>query len=368
MRIGVDFHVLEGIYQGSRRYLANLYWHISDIALDRHEFYFFVRDIHKISQEWHSKGRFVSYGGGSRVKRFFIDLPRVTRRYGVQLFHAQYIAPPFLPCPYVLTVHDILFVTHPQYFKLSDLIRLRSLTKKSVTRAAIIATVSEYSRQMILDHYDVEEDRVIVTPNGVDLSTFNAENREKSRRLISSRYGIEDFVLTVGRLEPRKNHVTLIRAYARLKGKYGEMPRLVIIGQKDFGYTKIYSEIIRLRLNKDVVILHDISDDMLPHFYRAAIFVVYPSHAEGFGLPVLEAMASGTPVIASNTTALPEVVGDSGLLVAPHSVDDLASKMEMLLFDRQLRDLLGAQGVSRAKAFTWVNSARRMLFAIEQLT
>jgi glycosyltransferase involved in cell wall biosynthesis len=184
---------------------------------------------------------------------------------------------------------------------------------------------------------------------------------------IREQFGIKrDFILAVGSLQPRKNLVRLLRAYTRLRSSFGEsvpqlVPQLVIVGRRLWLYNEIFSEISRQSWMNDVIVTDYVSDETLPALYRAAKVFAYPSLFEGFGLPPLEAMACGTPVVTSSTSSLPEVVGDAGLLVDPYDEEALANAMMTLLCDQELRRRLIAAGVARAREFTWEAAARKTL-------
>ena len=270
----------------------------------------------------------------------------------MDLLHTQYIAPPFSPCTTAVTVHDILFESHPEYFDRLFVLRSRLLVRHSVRRS-VVFTVSDFSRKQISETFRVSLDTVHTIPNGVDGARFfpGSEGREVVENL-----GLEAgrYFLTVGRLEPRKNHANLLRAWAKL-GK--PRPRLAIVGQRHFGYDDALNLIHKLRLEGDVVVLEDISDGQLPAFYRNAKAFVYCSWAEGFGMPVLEAMASGIPVISSATTALSEICADTALLVAPDNIDEISNAVRELDQKADVRQNLILRGLGRVKDFDWKNSA-----------
>ena len=290
------------------------------------------------------------------IKRLCWQLPLLQRKYQLDILHTQYI----LPIPSfsmgVVTIHDILFETHPQYFAPLFRFRSRILMRLSAVRASHVFTVSEYSRQEMLSRYQIAPKKISVIHNGVDESRFYPGDVGKdvieSRGLISKGY-----VLSVGRLEPRKNHVALLRAYAQLQDV--TLP-LVIAGQPHFGFDEVYQVIQELKLDGRVRILSDVNDDELPALYRHARLFVYPTWAEGFGMPPLEAMASGVPVITSNTTSIPEVVGVAALLVDPSDVNGLHHAMENLLSDHVIYSELRERGIMQSKAFNWKDQAEKV--------
>jgi glycosyltransferase involved in cell wall biosynthesis len=276
------------------------------------------------------------------------------------LVHTQYVGPVFYNFKYITTIHDILFEKYPEYF--SPLFNLRSkiFIRASAKKSAHVFTVSEYSKRELVATYNLDEENVTVINNGVDINRFKPDiflgNSLEKR-------GIEPgYVLTVGRLEPRKNHKAIIEAYA-LAG--ADLPRLVIVGQRDFKYKEIFELVEKYKLKDKVIFLDDVTDDELPEVYRGAKIFLYPSWAEGFGVPPLEAMASGVPVICSNSTALPEVVGEAGLLCPPQDPPELLRKMKSVLVDPTLQQEMRGRGLRRANMFTWEAAAGKMLEGYE---
>jgi glycosyltransferase involved in cell wall biosynthesis len=252
-----------------------------------------------------------------------------------------------------VTVHDILFESHPEYFDRLFVFRSRLLVRHSVRKSADIFTVSDFSRRQITETFRISLDKVHTIHNGVDSAKFfpGSEGREVAEKL-----GLEPgrYFLTVGRLEPRKNHANVLRAWARLKRP---RPRLAIVGQRHFGYDEALNLIHTLQLESDVVVLEEISDGWLPAVYRNAKAFVYCSWAEGFGMPVLEAMASGIPVISSETTALPEICTDAALLVRPENIEQISNAISELDQGAGVRENLVRRGLGRVKDFDWKSSA-----------
>ncbi len=364
MRIGVDCHVLSGKYQGSRTYLENLYREV--LKLDSTNEYLFFGHWNG-SSPFGSTVRHVEYRSMSRWKRLTYQTRPLAKQHGVGLFHSTYIAPLMIPCDNLLTIHDILFETHPQFFEKPLVLRNRLLGKYSAKRAKQVHTVSEYSHRALVERYGLAPDIIEIVPDGVDLKKFHPQKNTESSELISRQFGVRNFLLTVGRLEPRKNHLGLFRAYAILRQRCQDVGPLVVIGQTDFGFEDILSAPIKLGIADYVRFLPDVPDDRLADFYRAATMFVYPSFAEGFGIPPLEAMACGVPVITSNATAIPEVVGEAGLLVDPTSEEEIAHAMECVLTDSDKAAVLSRRGRKQAEKWSWANSAQRYLTALGKL-
>jgi glycosyltransferase involved in cell wall biosynthesis len=223
----------------------------------------------------------------------------------------------------------------------------------SVRRSAEVFTVSDFSRRQICETYGIKNDKVHAILNGVDTLRFFPG---KEGRNVVDDLGLTpgQYFLTVGRLEPRKNHANLLRAWARLNEP---RPRLAIVGQRHFGYNEALALVSSLHLEQSVVVLENVSDEQLPAIFRHAKAFVYCSMAEGFGMPVLEAMASGVPVISSATTALAEVCSEAALLVDPKNIDDISNAIRKLDDDLDMRQDLTHRGLDRVKGFTWESSA-----------
>lgn len=365
MRIGVDCHVLPGKYQGSRTYLSNLYQEL--LMLDETNEYLFFGHWDGL-MPFGAKGRHVEYKSRSRWQRLTYQTRSLVKRESVELFHSTYISPILLSCNSLLTVHDILFETHPQFFEKSLVMRNRLLVRHSAKRAKQVHTISEYTRRTLVERYRLNSDILEVVPVGVDLERFDPGNSEAASERIRKLFGVKRYVLTVGRLEPRKNHVGLIKAYSIVKERYKDVGPLVIVGQKDFSFDGIFEVRRHLGLEDSVKILTTVDDNQLCDLYGAAQMFVYPSFAEGFGIPPLEAMACGVPVVTSDVTAIPEGVGDAALLVDPSNVEEIAHAMYQVLTDSTLAADLSHKGRKQAQKWSWTNSARRYLHAVSKLT
>lgn len=356
-RIGIDLHVVDGLYQGSRTHCLELFSRVIQLTPECDFFLFLDQPstIRQFSESFSlSNVRIVRMAHASPAKRLLIQLPQLARRAQIDLLHTQYIIPPLSRCQTAVTVHDVLFESHPEYFNKLFVTRSRLLVRRSVRRSTEIFTVSDFSKEQIANCYGISRDRIHTIFNGVDAKRFfpGAQGQEVISRtgLISGEY-----FLSVGRLEPRKNYAGLLKAWAAIPSP---RPRLVIVGQRHFGY----DEALRLReslgLMADVLLLGDIPDEQLPVYFRHAKGFVYCSWAEGFGMPLLEAMASGVPVISSSTTALSEVCGDAAILVSPE--DTLAIRNAVLAVNNEsyLRARLIQLGLERIKNYTWTNAAK----------
>lgn len=359
-RLGVDFHTFDELYQGSRSHLLGLYQaairHAPDI-----DFVFFLDDVEGLRRQHPAftapNAHLVRMPACPGPVRLGWQLPWLQWRHRIDLLHMQYRLPLWRTGPCACTIHDVLFETHPQFFTPSFTRQLRWFCRHAARHAALLLTVSRFSRREMARLYGLPPERILLTPNGVDTARFHpgTDGAEQVRALGLTPGG---YLLTVGRLEPRKNHLTLFEAYARLGP---DAPPLAVVGQRDFQFTQALEALQRLGLQQRVHLLEKVSDTALPAVLRHAQVFVYPSFAEGFGMPILEAMVSGVPVITSNQTALPEVAGDAAVLVDPHSPEDLARAMQQLTADPDRRAALSRAGPRQAQAYDWESSAHALL-------
>ncbi len=290
--------------------------------------------------------------------RMPFTFPLALLRAGIDVVHVQYIAPPLCPSRVVVTVHDISYERYPQFFTPAGLRQMRVLVPLTVRCAAAVLTDSEFSKRDIVRRYCTPPEKVVVTPLAAD-PMYRPLHDEARLADVRERYGTgEQFILCVGNLQPRKNLRTLIDAYVRLRRSDATRCRLVLVGRKAWLHDDIFAAARDSGYADDLVFTDYIPDADLVALYNAADVFVYPSIFEGFGLPPLEAMACGTPVICSDTSSLPEVVGDAALMVDPYDIETLAATMADVLRSEGLRANLSARGLQRAASFSWTETAR----------
>jgi glycosyltransferase involved in cell wall biosynthesis len=359
-RLGVDFHTFDELYQGSRSHLLGLYQAAIRQAPEI-DFVFFLDDVAGLRRQHPAftapNAHLVHMPARPGPVRLGWQLPWLQWRQRIDLLHMQYRLPLWRTGPCACTIHDVLFETHPQFFTPSFTRQLRWFCRHAARHAALLLTVSRFSQREMARLYGLPPEQILLTPNGVDTQRFHAgpDGAEHVRALGLTPGG---YLLTVGRLEPRKNHLTLFEAYARLGPG---APPLAVVGQRDFHFTQALDALQRLGLQDRVHLLERVGDQALPAVLRHAQIFVYPSFAEGFGMPILEAMVSGVPVITSNQTALPEVAGNAAVLVDPHSAEDLARAMQQLIDDPDQRAALGKAGPRQAQTYDWESSAKVLL-------
>lgn len=280
----------------------------------------------------------------------------------LDLLHAMAFAVPLAAaCPTVVTVHDLSFLRFPGAFRPLNRIYLSTFTRLSVQRARRIIVGAESTRRDVIELCSARPERVVTVPYGVSDAFIPAP--PEAVQAFRRRKGLPDqFILFLGTLEPRKNIGQLIDAYAVLRERQRDRrrraaPKLVIAGGKGWFYESLFIRAAELGLSEDVLFTGYVPNEELPWWYRAATLFVFPSLFEGFGLPVLEAMACGTPTITSNVSSLPEVAGDAAVLVDPHDREGLVSAMERLLNDPDLRHTLSEAGPRQASQFPWSRTA-----------
>lgn len=285
--------------------------------------------------------------------------PALLRATGADVYHGVLNVVPLLcPVPSVVTIHDLSPFLFPATFRRVNRVYTRWAIRVAARRATRILAVSEATKRDIVRWLLVPPERVVVTHNACDpdFQPPDPQRLEAFRR----RTGLpERFILFVGTLEPRKNLPTLLDAYARIAAAT-DAP-LVIGGSKGWLYDAIFARVEALGLGDRVRFTGYLSDADLPLWYAAATVFVLPSLYEGFGIPLLEAMATGTPVVASSSSSLPEIVGDAGLIVPPTDAEALGAALLRLLGDAELRAELRERGFRQASRFSWEETARRTL-------
>lgn len=296
----------------------------------------------------------------SRWLSLTVTLPRWLKRDRVDLLHATFAPPPFAGVKTVMTAHCLSSFTHPEFYPALVRWRLNALLSRGVRRAARVACVSATTLRDVQQRFGVPAERLAVTYNGVS-PRFVVVPAGEARRRVAERLGISDpYVLYVGKIEARKNVARLVTAFARFRRAGGSRLRLVLAGRAsdDVGLRQVIEQ---TGVQAHVTETGYVADDDLPALYSAARMFVFPSLWEGFGIPIVEAMACGTPVLASTAGCLPEIAGDAALLVDPSSEDAIADAMDRLDRSDNLRKTLIARGHLRTRQFTWENCARSTL-------
>jgi len=288
-------------------------------------------------------------------------------RLGLDLLHSPDFIPPFKRnCKSVITIHDLAFLLYP-HFLTKESARYYGQIDQAWRNTDHIIAVSEATKQDSIKMLGVPEKKITVIHEAAN-PIYQPVDRNKARQFTQKKFGIDQkFILFVSTIEPRKNLPNLLKAYRRLRNEYKRKELLVLVGGNGWLWEEVYETVDRLNLKDHVVFLGHVSSEDLVYIYNAARLFVHPAFYEGFGLPPLEAMSCGVPVIVSNTSAFPEVVSDAGIMINPHDVDGLTVAMWRALTDEALRQDLIDKGLKRAKIFSWERAAIETLEVYRKL-
>jgi glycosyltransferase involved in cell wall biosynthesis len=264
--------------------------------------------------------------------------------------------------PSIGTVHDLSQLHVPGKYDAMRMFYATKILPRMMQRLTHVISVSKSTRKDLVNFAGVNPERIDVVYNGADLEHYSPDHRDQGKQLVLNKYGITNpYILYTARLEhPGKNHVNLLDAFARLKEKSGLPHHLVLAGSPWYGADAIYAVARDLGIEEFVCFAGFVNDSDLPSLYAGADLFVFPSLFEGFGIPLLEAMASGTPVCASNVSSIPEVVKNAGLLFDPEDADDMAASMLQIILDNSLRKKLIQRGLRQSALFSWDDSARQV--------
>lgn len=330
MRILIDAHVFDDKYQGTRSYLKGLYSQLIPIAKDWH-FFLLAGDIDNIRDEFgrHQNVTYVALKSKNKFYRLLVELPLIIKKHKIDYAHYQYVSPIIKNCKQIVTIHDILFEQDEfkKYFPIKYRLINGFLFRFSAKRADILLTVSEYSKKKIAEIYKVKYDSIGITPNAVNDKYF-----ENLLPNAISNIGLDKYILYVSRVEPRKNHLTLLKAFVGL-GLALKGYKLVLIGKKDivFKDLAIYIEEIDSKHSQAIIWIENVSNEELMAYYKNCELFVFPSFAEGFGIPPLEAMAVGCKLLCSKTTVMADFNLPDPLTFNPYDIEELKLKIMVQL-------------------------------------
>lgn len=354
---------------GSSEYAYQLLINLNKID-NKNEYFIYLptnptKDLPEESSNWHYK----------IIKKRSIwtlfDLSRefIFKERNLDIFFSPtHYLPAFSPFSAAISIMDLSFYHYPQLFKRKDLYQMKFWTKLSVKKAKKIFTISEASKDDIIRIYNIPEKKVVVTYPGIK-SEVSIKNKVLSMEEIKEKYGIgADYVLFVGTLQPRKNVTRLVEAFSKLilNSQFSTF-NLIIVGKKGWMYEEILQAPKKFGIEDKVRFLDFVSDEDLPSFYKNATCFVLPSLYEGFGLPVLEAMQNGCPVITSNVSSLPEAGGDAALYINPEDANDIAEKIKKVISDKKLRSDMIEKGYKQIEKFSWEKTAKETLRALEEI-
>lgn len=370
MRVGIDGRMFDKYLTsvGVGRYTYNLIQNLVKVD-QKNEYVVFSNAAEKI-------GKHIPVGPRFKIKN--VNLPMfsvrnqlkfssVLRKEEIDVFHAPYFDAPLAGgTPFIMTIHDLIHLIFPQYFNKKVRVYYQGVVKPAVRKSNKIIADSKSSKEDIVRILGVPESKVVVIYPGVE-EKFRPLADSDSAHNLCQRYSLsKEIILFVGNMKPHKNLAGLMEAFARLRQDDGVDCQLVVIGEKDRHFWQIQAKVQELKLQQEVVFTGLVAEDEMPLFYNAAEVLVLPSLYEGFGLPALEAMACGTPVVCSNTSSLPEVVGDAAILFNPKSIDEMTKAISRLLGDKSLKQKMVKEGLERAKLFSWKKTVQETVEVYNQ--
>ncbi len=365
MRIGIDARLVYYSQAGIGQYILHL---VSGLAkVDTENEYVLLqsrKDETTILEQPNFRRVSLWTPSHHRLERYSLNVELM--RLGLDVLHSPDFIPPHRPsCQSVITVHDLAFLLYP-HFLTKESARYYGYIDEAVRWTDHIIAVSESTKRDTIQHLGVPEDKITVVHEAAN-PIFRPVDREEAREQVRHRHGVDGpFVLFVSTIEPRKNVPTLLRAVWQLIERYKDKVHLVLAGGKGWLYEDAFAVVDELHLDDRVHFVGRVTSEELLYLYNAAELLAHPAFYEGFGLPPLEAMACGLPVIVSNVASLPEVVSDAGLLIDPHDVDELTVAMWRLLNDQDLRQEMSEKGLRQAARFSWERAARETLEIYQQ--
>lgn len=367
MRIGINTRYLQYQSTGITKYLLNLILNLKKIDGSNNYLLFFDSDkpLPKAILEAGFDYVLLRVPTHHRMLKglwAYFYLPYLIKKNKLDLYHEPFlIGPAFKKCPTVITVFDMAYLHVPYGYTYAARLYFKSLFSRSIKQSDLAVAISENTKNDVINNFSISPDKVQVVYAGVD-EIFRPINDKKGLEKVRKVYGIKkDFILAVSLISPRKNLVRLIKAFKLLRDKKNIDCQLVIVGRKGWLYGDIFREVRLSGLEEEVVFCGYVPRKDLLYLYNAAAIFVYPSLYEGFGLPILEAMACGCPVVASNTSSMPEVCGEAALLVNPHNTEELTGALAKAREDRSLCQSLVEKGLSQAKKFSWEKAAKETL-------
>jgi len=377
MRIGIDVRSMTSDMSGIGKFLNGIL--CSLLEIDKHNQYIFYycdgRVEDKFKKNTNIKFRkiklvFKKRFGHSLIKVLWeqVQFPFVASQDHLDILFSPYFDFPLIyNKKFIVTIHDISILLFPENHSAKFRIYYYNLLKYIVKKAKKIITVSNNSKKDICNYLDVPEEKIEVIYGAVN-EYFCSKSDYESSQNIQKKYGIKNkFILYPGGMAARKNLEVLMKAFSRLQDNIEEKYDLVLTGKKNIITNRLINLAQELGVKKNVIFTGYISEKNLSSLYRSAVLMVYPSLYEGFGFPLLEAMIYGTPIISSNSSSLPEVVGDAAILVDTQDYNQLSNAIIETLGNETLKNELSKKGIVRAKKFSWNKSAKKFLSVLEEV-
>lgn len=368
-RLLVDARIIGGEGQGSVTYLKGIYNTIASDYSDEYELFFIGYDYAAISKAFKLKTpeNFIPLKTKNKLRLLTIDIPRIINQYKIDFAHFQYITPLVKTCNFIVTVHDVLFNDFKTYFPKHYALKRNFLFKHSLKKSEVRLTVSKYSAKRIDAWYEIPENTLSITPNAVREEYFEDYDKQEIQKRIAAEFGTQNYILYVSRIEPRKNHTAIMKAYRELK-LHEQGVELVFIGNDTLDSREEASEMAKMKKDFPKSFKHfsGISDEAVLNFYRAAELFIYPSLAEGFGIPPIEAAAAGVPVLCARETAMTDFDFFGENFFDPYNTEELKLKINNILNHSSAFEKTDDIRLKVKEKYNWRNAAEVLHHAIQK--
>jgi glycosyltransferase involved in cell wall biosynthesis len=307
----------------------------------------------------------IIYHFSGRLTRLFLErlfIPVDFLMGKIDVFHGPfYYIPVCRRARSVVTIHDLTAIKYPELLEPEWAVYFKKKIKASVEKADAVIAISNFTKEEIVESLHIDDEKIRVIYNGI-AQRFKPVTNKIEIQEVTAKYGVsEPYLLFVGMIKPNKNIQTLIRAYIELRKSATYEYPLVIVGDKSWDFDEVMKVVHKFKAENGIIFTGVVSDEDLPYLYSGAELFVFPSLLEGFGIPVIEAMACGTPVVTSNRTSIPEITNGAAILVDPLDVNAIAEAMHSIVSDSELRGRLSEKGINQAKVFSWEKTARETL-------
>lgn len=370
MKIAIDCHTLEiKNWAGKEQYLMSVLKALSEES-EKHEYILYFRKKVFSDGRFSANWRICNINVPTPFWQIAVIIDMFFKKIDVVLCPCTYLLPALnYLVPSVVVVHDLttflpgISKTHTIITKLRE----RLVLKLAIKRSEKVIAVSESTKKDLIDFFKIKPEKIEVVLEAAHSQYRLIGDKEKIKEVLFKYKLPQDFILFVGTLEPRKNLVKLIEAYKKIIDAGLNNYKLALVGKKGWYYEEIFKKVKDLELEKDVIFLGYVPDEDVPYLYNTAVCFIYPSLYEGFGLPVLEAMTCGCPVITSNNSSLPEVAGEAGILINEQSAEDMSEALKKVLSDSILREKMREDGLKQAEKFSWGRAAQEMLIIFKKI-